>query len=272
MRHPVRKLEPGDVDVLLRGAQQRGPTAAATIKTYITELNTTLEYKEATLAAMLLGALASGTTHARSAHLDNLVRVAVECEDIEDLKAAVRTISASGSYEGCAKAKGDIEQARGYAHFDPTVNDAADEWWQVLLTCTAIEGYYGSEVATGATERTAEVNWTTRSLLGTIRCTFREEERGLAEDYIAREEMLHVLDLRRQAERTMEVATNKERKMNLLAGAGKKLAKSTLKAITVEDETVSAITFEQLADYTFKQRTRQQRRNKRSMTSCGHSR
>ena len=240
-----RKLKPGDVDVLLQDVQQRGPTAAAAIKTYRTELSTTLECKDATLAAMLLDALTSDSTHARSAHLDNLVRVAVECENIEDLKATVKTISDSGSYRGCNKANGDIEQARGYAHFDPAMNDAAGEWWRVLLT--AIEGYYGSEVATGATERTAEVNWTAKSLPGMIRGKFEKKGGELAEDYIAREEML--LDLRRQAERTTEVTTNKERKMNLLAGAGKKLAKSTLKAITAENKTVSAITFEQLADY-----------------------
>ena len=240
-----RKLKPGDVDVLLRDVQKRGPTAATAIKTYKTELSTTLECKEATLAAMLLDALTSDATHARSAHLDNLVRVAVECENIEDLKATVNTISASGSYRGCNRAKGDIEQARGYTHFDPAMNNAADEWWQVLLT--AIEAYYGSEVATGATERTAEMNWTAKSLPGMIRGKFEKKGGELAEDYIAREEML--LDLRRQAERTTEVTTNKERKMNLLAGAGKKLAKSTLKAITADNKTVSAINFEQLADY-----------------------
>ena len=38
-------------------------------------------------------------------------------------------------------------------------------------------------------------------------------------------------------------------KMSLLAGAGKKMAKSTLKAITVDNKTVSAINFEQLANY-----------------------
>ena len=240
-----RKLKPGDVDVLLQDVQQRGPTAAAAIKTYRTELSTTLECKDATLAAMLLDALTSDSTHARSAHLDNLVRVAVECENIEDLKATVKTISASGSYRGCNKANGDIEQARGYTHFDPSVNEAADEWWQVLLT--AIEGYYGSEVATGATERTAEVNWTARSLPGFIRGKFEKKQEELAEDYIAREEML--LDLRRQAERTNEVTTSKERKMNILAGAGEKLAKSTLRAITAANKTISTITFEQLADY-----------------------
>ena len=37
--------------------------------------------------------------------------------------------------------------------------------------------------------------------------------------------------------------------MNILAGAGEKLAKSTLRAITAENKTVSTITFEQLADY-----------------------
>ena len=118
-----RKLKPGDVDVLLRDVQQRGPTAAAAIKTYKTELSTTLECKEATLAAMLLDALTSDATHARSAHLDNLVRVAVECENIEDLKATVDTIRASGSYIGCNRAKGDIEQVRGYTHFDPAMNN-----------------------------------------------------------------------------------------------------------------------------------------------------
>ena len=58
-----------------------------------------------------------------------------------------------------------------------------------------------------------------------------------------------LLDLRRQAERTTKVTTNKERKTNLLAGAGKKATRSTLKAITTENKTVSAFTFEQLADY-----------------------
>ena len=57
-----------------------------------------------------------------------------------------------------------------------------------------------------------------------------------------------LLDLRRQ-ERKIEVTTNKERKTNLLAGAGKKLVKSTLKAITAENKTISAITFEHLSDY-----------------------
>ena len=113
---------------MLRGVQQRGPTATAAIKTCRTELSTALECKGATLAAMLLHAL-TGATHARSAHLGNLVRVAVECENIEVLKATVNTISASGSYRGCNRAKGDVEQARGYTHFDPAMNGAADEWW-----------------------------------------------------------------------------------------------------------------------------------------------
>ena len=100
-----RKLKPGDVDILLQDVQQRGPTATTAIKTYRTGLSATLECKEATLAAMPLDALTSDATHARSAHMDNLVRVAVECENIGDLKANVKTISASGSYRGVASTK-----------------------------------------------------------------------------------------------------------------------------------------------------------------------
>lgn len=62
----------------------------------------------------------------------------------------------------------------------------------------------------------------------------------------------------------MEVATNKERKMNLLTGGGVKLAKSTLRAITAENKTISAITF--------KRRARQRRTSTKSMISCGHNR
>ena len=240
-----RKLKPDDVESLMRDVVRRGPTAATAIEQYKTELYNALECKESTLAAMILDVLTSDSKHARSAHLDNIVRVAVNCENIEGLRARAKLISDSGSYRKCSKAGGDIANARGFTHFDPTHNNTADEWWQVLLTM--IEGYYGSEVPCGAAERTAEANWRAASLPGTVNGTFAKHKDEEAEDYIAREEML--MDLRRQAERTDEVTTEKERKINLLAGAGERLAKATLKAITADSDTISTITFDELADY-----------------------
>ena len=240
-----RKLKPDDVESLMRDVVTRGPTAATAIEQYKTELDNALECKESTLAAMILDVLTSDSKHARSAHLDNIVRVAVNCTSIEGLRARAKLISNSGSYRKCTKASGDIANARGFINFDPAHTDTAEEWWQVLLTM--IEGFYGSEVSNGAAERTAEANWRATSLPGIVNGTFAKEEDEQAEDYIAREEML--LDLRRQAERTDEVTTDKERKMNLLAGAGKRLAKATLRALTAENDTVSTITFDELADY-----------------------
>lgn len=124
-----------------------------------TNIHTTLTSKDGTKGAMLLDVLSSDKAHSRTAHVDALVRIAIVCDDLRDMKSTTTKIRAGGKYRGVKRAKGDIAESEGYARFDPAQSglDTANRWWKALLEL--LEAYFGQQHASTAEQTAAEVNW-----------------------------------------------------------------------------------------------------------------
>jgi hypothetical protein len=54
---------------------------------------------------MLLDALSSDKAHSRTAHVDALVRIAIESKDLCDMKSKATEVRAGGKYRGMTRAK-----------------------------------------------------------------------------------------------------------------------------------------------------------------------
>ena len=241
------KMKPQDVKELLQGVQRRGTTAGGAITTYKQEVASTFTSKEGTKGAMLLDVLSSDKAHSRTAHVDALVRIAIECDDLRDMRSTTARIRAGGKYRGTKRAKGNIAESEGYARFDPTQSgsDTASRWWKALLAL--LEAYFGQQHASTAEQTAAEVNWRAERLPGKPKGTFKQLRVEAAEELIAREEILWTT--RQQIENTDAPSTDKQRKLNLLAAAKGNIAKATLKRIGGNDQQLHTITYDQLADH-----------------------